>query len=291
MIEEAEALFDGFGGNARAALRRATFVEARSGVAIVDMGDSRFACDFGSGYVPLSGETVQVLTIGDRHLLFPAKPLPGTGTVVTVGGGYVTVSTIAGAVRMPYIGTAPSSGDLVGISWSELPYCLGKLSVQPTPVEPPPDPGGGTVRSATFQAIDTGSHNVGSSNYWQAQPWASDSTLGGWFYGTQILDTIPNNAVLVSLEFYVSWQQRQGSNPNFGLHALAAKTGQLSFTNIAAWNPDGGWQTPGNAATWFAALRAGGGRLGVGLAHGGYNKFSSRAQDAMTGALRISWRS
>ncbi|EYT59756.1 hypothetical protein D514_0111630 [Microbacterium sp. UCD-TDU] len=280
-----------FGDTPRVLLRRGVFAGVSSGIALVDMGDSRFACDWGTGYVPTLGETVQVLTVNDRHVLLPAKALPGTGTVMTTSAVLVTVQTMAGTFSMPFVGAAPTSGQIVGLSWSEQPFCIGALSVQPKPPDPVPNPGGGNLRSATFQILDTGSHNVGSSNYWQAQPWASNSTFGGWFYGTQIADTIPAGATLASLEFYVSWQSRFGGSPNFGLHGLASKSGQLSFNNVAAWNPDSGWQTPPNAAAWFAALKAGGGRLGVGLSHGGFNKFSSRAQDAMSGALRISWRS
>lgn len=290
MTSEVDALFSEFGGRARVVLRRATFAEMRDGAPWVDMGQSRFACDFGTGYVPRVGETVQVMTVDDRHLLFPARALPGVGTVMTLGSTQVTVQTTAGEFTMPYVGEPPTSGQIVGISWSEQPFVIGALSVQPEGRPPAPDPGAGGVRSATFQTIDTGSHNIGSSNYWQQQVWASDSTYGGWFYGTQVADTIPAGASLVSLEFYVSWQQRYGSAPNFGLHGLASKSGQLSFTNVQAWAPGGGWQTPPNAAAWFNALKAGGGRLGVGLRNGGYNKLSSRAQDGMTGALRISWK-
>lgn len=290
MTSEVDALFSEFGNTPRVTLRRAMFAELRDGAPWVDMGGSRFACDFGTGYVPRVGETVQVLTVEDRHMLFPARALPGVGTVMTISSSQVKVQTTAGTFTMPYVGSAPTSGQIVGISWSEQPFVIGPLSVQPAAPPPIPDPGTGAERSATFQAIDTGSHNIGSSNYWQTQVWASDSTYGGWFYGSQIADTIPAGASLVSLEFYVSWQQRYGGAPNFGLHGLASKSGQLSFTNVQAWAPGGGWQTPPNASAWFAALKSGGGRLGVGLRNGGYNKFSSRAQDAMTGALRITWR-
>ena len=291
MNDEASAMIDQFGDAPRVALRRAVFAETRSGVAWVDMGNSRFACDWGNGYMPRPGETVQILSVNDRHMLFPARALPGTGTVMTTSATLVSVQTVVGTFSMPFVGAAPTSGQVVGISWSEQPFVIGALSVQPKAPDPIPDPGAGVIRSAVFQALDTGSHNVGSSNYWQAQPWASDSTLGGWFYGTQTADTIPASASYVSLEFFVDRVQDQGSAPNFGLHALPVKAGQLSFSMTQAWDPPGGWQTPPNATGWFTALKAGGGRLGVGLNHGGYNKFASRAQNAMSGALRISWRS
>lgn len=288
---EADAILTG-DDQPRVAVRKATFVGVVNKAAQVDMGDSRFLCDFGGGYIPVVGEAVRIWSIGDQHFLFPAGPRPAVGTVLTVAGLTVSVSTSVGTVTAAYAGTAPTSGDRVGIVWSEDgAWCSQKLSSTPPPPEPVPDPGGGPkVRSATFKAIDTGSHNLGSSNYWQAQPWAGNTVLGGWFYGTQIRDTIPAGAVFQSLEFYVDRPQDQGGAPNFGLHGYAGKTGQLSFQNVTAWDPGSGWQTPPNASTWFNALKAGGGRLGVGLQHGGFNKFSSRAQNSMTGALRISWK-
>lgn len=286
---EADAILDST--NQSVSVRKATFVGVVDKAAQVDMGDSRFLCDFGSGYIPIVGEAVRIWSVGDQHLLFPAGPRPAIGTVLTVADGRATLETSTGAVTAAYAGTAPVSGDRVGIVWSEDgPWCSAKLSSTPAPPTPAPDPGGGSkLRSAIFRPIDTGSHNVGSSSYWQAQPWASNTTLGGWFYGTQIRDTIPASATPSKLEFYVSWAQRQGGNPNFGLHARPTKSGQLSFTNVTSWNPNGGWQTPPGAGAWFNALKAGGGRFGVGLQHGGYNKFSSRSQNSMSGALRISW--
>jgi len=292
MIEEAEVILRNLDDRVPVQVRRATFVETTSaGGAVVDMMTSRFTAEFGSGFIPQAGEVVQIMSIGERHLLFPARPLPGVGTVTTVSGDWATVQTVIGEYRMPFIGTAPASGALVALSWSEVPHVVGKLSTSPDPVNPTPNPGGGTVRSATFRATDTGSTDRSQPRWWSGRPMASNSTFGAWFYGTQIRDTIPAGATLVKLEFFVSWQQRQGSAPRFALHNQARKAGIPSFGGYTEWNPNGGWQVPPMAAAWFNALKAGGGQYGVGLNQGGWNIFSSRADDSMSGALRISWRS
>lgn len=274
-------------------VRKATFVGVVDGFAQVDMGDSRFICDFGSGYVPKVGEVVRVWTVGDQHMLFPAGPRPSVGTVLTTSGTQATVDTSVGRISVMYAGSAPTSGDRVGIVWSEDgPWCTQKLSSTPPPPVPVPDPGGGSVvRSATFRAIDTGSTDRGSARWWQAQPWASTSTYGAWFYGNQIKDTIPAGARFVSVEFYVSWQQRQGGMPRFALHDAGTKGPLPSFAPYGEWAPGGGWQRPPGDESWFHALKQGGSMAGVGLNQGGYNKFSSVAQDSMSGALRIAWRS
>lgn len=291
MIEEASAILDGVGQKSRVMVRRATFVKVVAGSAQVDMVSSRFLAEFGTGYVPQPGETVQVLTVEDRHLVLPARALPGTGTVLSASGDYVTVATVVGEQRLPYVGATPSAGNVVGISWSETPFVIGKLSTSPNPTPPPPDPGGGgAVRSATFMAIDTGSSDRGAARWWQAQPWASNTTFGAWFYGSQIKDTIPAGAQFVSLEFYVSWQSRSGGDPRFVLHDAASKGSLPNYSAYVQWGPAGGWQTPPGAGDWFNALKAGGSWWGVGLNQGGYSRFSSRAQDSMSGAIRISWR-
>lgn len=293
MTSEVDALFSQFGDTPRVLVRRGVFAGITDGVALVDMGDSRFACDWGTGYIPIVGETVQVLTVDDRHLLFPAKALPGTGTVLTASGSQVNVETVAGTYSLPYVGTAPTSGDIVGISWSEQPFVIGKLSTTPPPPEPIPDPGEtATVRSAVFRAIDAGSANTGSTNWWQPQPWASNTTIGAWFYGNQIKDTIPATATLVSMDFYASWQSRFGAPPRWGLHGFVSKTGAAASVDGAGeWSPAAGWNPIPWAEDWFNALKPGGVYYGIGLNHGGWNRFSSLTEDSMSGALRIAWRS
>lgn len=291
MIEEASVILQGLDARDPVRVRRATFVETTpDGSGIVDMVDSRFVTEFGAGFIPSVGEQVQILSVGERHLLFPARPLPGVGTVLTVTSGVVNVETVIGTYSMPHVGSAPSSGDLVGISWSEQPFVIGKLSVQPDPVVPPPNPGGGTTRSATFKVIDTGSTKRDQASWWTGRPQAGNTSFGAWFYGTQISDTIPAGATLVKLEFYVAYIQRQGSAPRFTLHDRGYKGAMPNFGAYTEWAPAGGWQVPPMAATWFNALKAGGGQYGIGLNQGGWNIFASRADNSMSGAIRISWR-
>jgi len=292
MIDEAEVILQGMDRRTPVALRQATFVGVTGGSASVDMGTSRFVCDFGAGYIPVPGETVQILSIGQRHTMFPVGPRPGIGTVMTVSATLVTVQTVAGDLAMPYpFGMTLSSGDVVAIGWSEGARCIGKMTAAPVAPPPPPDPGGNVLRSATFLAIDAGSTDRGAPRWWTGQPRAGNSTYGAWFYGSQIKDTIPASATFVSVEFYVSWQKRSGSAPRFALHTAGTKGGIPSFASYVEWAPPGGWQVPPGAESWFNALKAGGAYAGVGLNQGGDNIFSSLAQDSWSGAVRFSWRS
>lgn len=261
--------------------------------ALVDLGDQRIPVQFATAWIPEINEPVWVDSVdGVLRLTGPTAPKPGMGVVATRTGDFVKVSTDFGDFTMPFQDASPpTSGDFVGIDWNQGPKCY-KLSTSPDPVEPPPPPvpPAPEVKSAEFRAIDAGSTDRGSPRWWQSQPWASNTTLGAWFYGGQIKDTIPAGAEFISLEFYVSYQQRQGDLPRFVLHNQPFKGPVPAVTGYTAWAPGGGWQTPPDPAGWFAQLRAGGSQWGVGLNQGGYNKFSSLAQDGLSGALRIRWR-
>lgn len=295
MISEADVILAGLDGRTKVASRKATFVGIDTGMALVDMGDSRFACDFGNGYIPGPGETVRILSIGDQHLLFPAAARPTVGTVLTVSSASASVATSTGTFSMPFAGTAPTSGDRVGVVWAEgEPWCTSKLSSSPpAPLPPPPDPGTvePSVRSAEFRAIDAGSTDRSQVRWWTGQPRAGNSTYGAWFYGSQIKDTIPAGAQFVSMEFYAAWWQRRYAAPNFGLHSDPFKAGVPAIVGTAPWAPNEGWNAMPYGADWFPNLIAGGPHYGVGLNQGGDNIFANLAQNAMSGALRITWRS
>lgn len=292
MLDE-EAVRQLLRGKSRVTPRLGRYVGFEGQQALVDMGDQRFPVPFLTGFVPQINEPVHVWSVdGSPYLVGPTAPKPGVGVVSTVAGDYVTVDTEFGSVRMPFAGEALTSGDTVGISWSTQPWCV-KLSTSPDPVAPPPAPGSGSepqVRSAEFRAIDAGSTDRGSVRWWTAHPYASNSTYGAYFYGSQIKDTIPAHAQYVGLEFYVSYQQRQGGAPRFALHDNGWKAGIPGFWPYFEWAPPAGWNTPPDPVAWFDALKAGGSRWGVGFNQGGYNIFRSLAQDGLSGAIRITWR-
>ena len=277
--------------------RRARYVGAEGGQALVDMGDQRFPVPFASaGFVPQVNEPVWVDSVdGSLFMTGPVTPKPGTGVVLTTGDPLVTVTTDFGDFQMPFAGEQPTSGDTVGISWSTEPWCVRlSTSVDPPPPPPAPTPPAGGVKVAEFRAIDAGSVRKGGSHYWNARPWSSPSNYGLWFYGSQIKDTIPAGAEFVSLEFYSSWAVRRWPNPRWGTHNLFHKSGAPSVAGSAEWEPgDGaGWRTPPWAVDWFNGLKAGGSAAGIALnAQGtGQEEARSLAEDGMSGALRIRWR-
>lgn len=280
------------GERARVSARVGRYVGSLAGQALIDMDESRFPATFATAYVPMLNEPVNVWAVdGTWFLLGPTQGRPGQGVVTTVGSGLVTAATDFGEYVMPYVGAAPTSGDTIAIGWPG-PTCLGVLSVQPVDPTVPPAPGGGSgvVQELTFRAMQAGSTDRHQARWWQAQPWASNSTYGAWFYGTQIKDTIPAGSTFVSLEFHVSRVQDQGSTPNFALHDQFWMGSVPSFASNVPWDPPNGWQPMPGAASWFGSLIGGGAWAGIGLNQGGFNKFASLAQDGESGALRIRWK-
>ena len=264
-------------------------------MALVDLGDQRVPVMFASWGVPQVNEPVWVESVdGLLRLTAPTTPKPGIGVVETITGTTAVVQTDFGKHTLTVAPTdpMPTSGDTVGIHWSSQAWCTLLVDLPDPELPPPPPPaGGGEVKTAVFRAIDTGSTDRHRARWWKSEPTAWNTTYGAWFYGSQIKDTVPADAEFVSLEFYVSYQQRRGGAPRFALHDAGTKGGLPSFSAYNEWAPPGGdFRTPPDPLAWFELLTAGGGYAGVGLNQGGDNVFSNLVQDGMSGALRLQWR-
>lgn len=292
-MHDTERLLELIGKKSTVELVVGTFVGMSNGKALVDVNQSRFPASLFDGQIPAVNDPVHVLSLDGRWLMVgPTRAKPRVGTVVTVSSPNVSILTSQGTISAIIGGATPGSGDRVLIDWTEDGPVSGlRLANTPVAPVPPPDPGGGgaTIKEATFRAVDAGSTDRGAARWWQAQPWASNSTYGAWFYGSQIKDTIPATATFVSMEIYINRVQDSGSAPNFTLHTLPVKTGVPPMSGPLAWDPANGWNTVPNNG-WFAALIAGGAYYGIGLNQGGFNKFASLAEDGFSGALRIKWK-
>ncbi|WP_439593884.1 hypothetical protein [Microbacterium sp.] len=291
-MNESDFILEGFDERNPTYIRRGVYAGYDSGFALVDMGSSRFSCDF-AGYIPVVGDPVQVVSTGSRHTLLPLGAKPAVGTVLTVSSPTCSLQTVAGPITAIIGGSAPTSGDRVQILWGEDGPTTGlKLATTVIAPEPPPNPGGGgagAVHTLTFKAIDAGSTDRPPKpfRWWTPNPRAGNTTYGAWFYGPQIKDTIPPSATLIGLKFKVNRIQDSGGAPNFAAHNLMYKNAMPTMAGDFAWDPPNGWQDFPFAADFFAHLKTGG---GIGLNQGGNNIFANLAQDSESGAVRISWR-
>lgn len=269
-----------------------TFVSFDGTGYVVDVGGGRIPASLGSAYMPVVNESVWVWFVdGQPFVMGPTVPKPSSGTVVSVASGLVTVSTVLGNSVMPYASTlSPTAGQIVNIVWNgSAPsggFATDVMSTSPAGGVAPAGPGGGPVtRSNQFIPLDAGSYRSGDG-WWSPQVRAGVTNLGGWFYGTQIPDTIPASASILSVQLFVSPAQISGDAPNFAVHPHATKPG--GAPSLSSSTPVGvapGWV--GLPVGFGNALKAGGGSYGVGVNHGGNNIFKSMAQDGQSGALLI----
>lgn len=269
-----------------------TFVSYDASGVTVDVGDGRMAAALGSGYLPAKGDPVLVWFVdGIPYVMGPSTPRPHVGTVTAVASGLATFSTAVGTVGpIPYSGSAPSVGQVMRLFWHG-----GGLAIPATPeggtTDPNPPSGGGqpTQHVDTFNAVDAGTWNTGggdsATSYFNSEVWASDTTIGFWFYGTKIPDTIPGGATIQRVQLYISARQIYGGAPVFTTHDNPGGPGDSLAGGSAIGVSNYAWV---DLPTSFGdALRRGGGAYGVGTRHGGWNIFNSLAADGQSGALRI----
>lgn len=257
-------------------------------VDVSNNGTGRVPCK-GTGYLPVIGEAVNVLFIDEVAFMWgSAEQHAGQGTVASVDGTVVNLTTTFGTVRAPFMaGIIPTVGDVWAIMWQGGPYAVTPLSYAPTPPTPP-DPPAPVVSQHVdvFTAIDAGSYSSSFGGWNQSQVLAADHWQGCWFYGSKIPDTVPVAAVPSKLELYVSIQSQSGADPTFALHAYQSKPGGApSFGSSQTIPLASGWITL--PLGWASSLQSGGGSFGVGINHGGYSTLSSLAQDGQSGAIRL----
>lgn len=268
---------------------------------IVDVGGGRIPAETATDYRPEINEQVQVLFIdGKPWMLGPAIPKPGEGVIVTVSGDIANVQTDIGIIQAPFPHDAGlTSGEQVKLFWSQGPYILSRMSTSP---EPQVDPGApvtvGGTKQQVFMAVQAGSWQSAGGRWSSDEPRASNGYLGAWHFGTKIPDTIPAGALLPAdpktpgVEVFIRHASKFGNPPVFALHSQALQAGAPDTAASFAWAVVDGWnRIPApHEVTFFNALKAGGGKLGISLNHGGVNRFASLGADPQSGAIRITYR-
>jgi hypothetical protein len=252
-----------------------TFVR-RDGVrVVVSLAGKQVVLPFVGTALPPVGASVQVETRdGSTVVTGAAAPLPQWGQPHTLR--YLAAYT-------------PAVGDEVSVSWgADGGVVQDKLSRSaPTP---PPVAFQGTGALTEFHPgpfTATGSGSYGS-RWFTNDVYASASNTGGWWYGSKVRDTIPDNAAIKSASVFLNARQVSGSNPVLRLHTSEGQpSGPLSFTAApqALNGARTGWVPIPTA--WIDYLKANAG--GVGFEHGGYNIFRGTQSDALSGALDITW--
>lgn len=265
-----------------------TFVSATATILTVDCGNGRVPCFSLTDYLPAVGEVVYVMFIDSiPYVCGPVKVKPNQGTVVSVSGGLVTLTTAFGNVVLPYTTTiTPTAGQIMYLIWQGgQGFAVAVMSVQPVVVAPPVKiVAGRKSHTDTFKATASGSYQSG--HFWNDDVYSSTGNIAEWVYGWKMSDTIPSSAVIHSVQLYCSMKQIFGSDPNFALHSDLSLSGSPSLGGVTAIPiVNRGWiNLP---VSYGNSLKNGGGKFGVGVNHGGYNIFHSRADDGLSGAIKI----
>jgi len=224
-------------------------------------------------------------------------PVARPPLVTATGPASSGLVKVTGDDGVPYTvaadGFTIASGDRLVVQWGDRGgFVVAKESADPLTGLPigtggnTPTP---TQQTRTFNPVDSGTQNgsgsSGSGNFWNPQVWCGDSTIGAYWYGSQIADTIPDGATIDQVQVsLVQVGGSGGSQPNFGLHNLPSKSGSLSPFNVTPII--GGTRVNLLPNNFGDALKTGA-AWGIASRHGGYWIYGSASQGS--GALTITW--
>lgn len=264
-----------------------------AGTANVNFGGS--TVDLPMLVPPIIGAYCWVANLGGTVLVLgPVPPSPLATANGSPSSGLVQVT---GDDGKPYTvasdGFTISSGTRVLLSWGDRGgYVVGLVSADPltqTPVNGGGNAGGGSTRvTKTFNPTGSGTQNgsgsTGSGSFWTQQVYCGDSTLGAYFYGSQIGDTIPDSATIISGSIRLVEVSGYGDSPTLGTHGLVGPSGSLSVSNVETIAGGSGSKPLSGAI--LNALKTGAAK-GIATAHGGYHIFGTSSQ---CGALTVTWQ-
>lgn len=296
----ADAVADVLSGHENARVTTAQYALTNpDGTVMVDFGQGLVQVYSAGFYAPLPGEYVRCLVAGVTLMLGPVKPRPAYGKVTGTGSPRLDVLLSDGtSVSLPKLSsyTDPAVNDQVTILWANGGIILGDQDDTPTSTYTPPasSDNGAAPRQQTlyFGATDSGSQNgsgdSGSGNWWTNDVWCGASTIGAWFYGNQIGNSIPDDAQIDQVQVYVQEFQNSfpGSLTTIGTHTLASKSGNATVTGSAEIPRGTGWRTLPNS---YGDLLKTGAAKGLATHHGGLHKFRSRRASAQSGRIRITF--
>lgn len=255
--------------------------------AVVDFDGGRVPA-YLLGFRPEVNEPVWVMVVdGVAFVAGPGVPKPATGTVVSADAGTHTavLSTDVGEVTVSYpAALLLTVGDLVRVLWHGGGWIVDIVASAVAPDVPPPPSTSGR-KTVEITAIDSGSYQAGYG--WRTnEVWSSASNRGAWFYGSQIRDTIPDSASIVSAEIFLPNPSNQiGARP-FGRHTYDSKPGGApTITDTSTLGGTSGWV--GIPTSHIDYLKANPGGFGFDL--GGWWIWAGTQGNGSSGRLRVTY--
>ena len=256
-------------------------------------------------YVPAAGDPVRVLLCaGEASVLGPTIPgqRSATGTVAgSAVGGLLPVTVGAASIQCRYLGTPPTTGTLVLLSWeSTTPWVIGSAAAYtpPTSTTAPTAPSAPPVsKSGTLilSAVDAGTYTLSwSKSEVDQDTYAGYPHHGAWFYGSAPGQLAGATITAVSL--------RLGARLRIGSYNAAVTLGvyrvvQGSKSGIPTYvdGPNAVTIGAGAPAQWVSLPASVGQNLvnagsgGIGINGTGYAGLQGLDLDPASGQLALSW--
>ncbi|ANJ26827.1 hypothetical protein [Agromyces aureus] len=247
-----------------------------------------------TGARPWPGERVLVGYLGRKpvcHGPIYGHPL---GTVVSVASGIVTVTGDDGQTYRYSCAFADtlSTSNRVAMHHAAR-QVIHRMSAEPpgsTFTPPPEPPPVSVVQTRTFSPIDSGDWYYSGSRWYGQEPTISENHAGFYFYGTQIADTIPDTATIISATMWLVelWDNVPGTPSQLGSHGNPTKPGFApGLSGSLTVNNTGNY----DVSSFANALKTGA-QFGLGFYRGngspgtGYRAYGTYAQ---SGAITITW--
>lgn len=251
--------------------------------------------------VPRLQSNVWVLIVGQLAIAVGQPVRAPMGTVTgTPANGLVDVLVDDGITSTVGFATSytPAAQHRVLLDWRAGGHILIRTdpaAAQPSPEVPPPtNPGTPVVsKSRTFYASDSASHRRGGA--WQSGSvyFGQSFDSSGYFYGTQIADTIPDGATITGVRVYLEVLQASGvATMPLSLHASAGRSGgglALDQTVDIGSMPAGFRGDVQLPAGWGDLLKTGA-RLGIGTSGAGLRVLKGSSANAACGAMTLDWK-
>jgi hypothetical protein len=287
---------------ARLAAGTVLSIDWPSQTALVNVAGGSVKCAM-VGVPPLVNDAVQVLVVGGAGVILgtAARGVAATVTAVPVNGLVTVLAEDQQTYQLPYgVGLSLAVNDSVLIDWStggvvtqEITGTVSGGASSPTPPAPkpkPPSTGGGQVaKSRTFtptaSASRRGSWAQGIVYFGQSY------SSAGFFYGSQIADSIPDGATLVSIKIYLEVTASSGVNYlTLGMHdQKTIPAGDLILSDAKGFdglrNGFKGWVDL-SGGVFFDRL-ARGLMFGISIKGPGYRRIAAAPT---SGTISITWK-
>lgn len=283
-MNDAEIVARKMAGMTSARSETGQFVRMDGRFAVVNIGTSTVTIPCVGFYPPVAGMPVRVDWVNASPTVTgPVQPLNPLGTVTAPGTPRSTVSVDGVAYSLFYRdGYTPAVDDQVEINWAT-GIIQGKITGFDEPDTPEESGGGTTAFDVTIRAANSGRYQAGSG-WWGNAPWASASNDGIWVYENRVRDAVGSGTV-TGIQIYLPLVQQVGV-ASIGVHPHFSIPGGAPAIEGLVDLPQGrrsGWQS---LPVVFGEYVAPGGS-GIAVANGGYNIWRGTAEDALSGALRI----